>query len=137
LARGRGTITLWNLPDAMLQKETYGYPFAYRIPDGGTPVLVDAIAVVAGAPHRELAASFYEFVTSPSMLAEMAHAFYRIPVREDLDRQTLPDWMRQPVRALPMDWERLSREGPRWMNVFDRRIKGRGREYLQETARRP
>jgi iron(III) transport system substrate-binding protein len=135
LARGRGDVTLWNLPDAILQIEQYHYPFGYRVPEGGTPVLVDGIAILAGCDDVDDARAFYEFVTSAPLATEMARRFYRIPVRLDLDPRSLPAWMRTPVDALPMDWTRLATDGPAWMNEFDRRIKGRGREYLQEQGR--
>jgi iron(III) transport system substrate-binding protein len=131
LARGNADLTLWNLPDAMLQIERYKFPFAYVIPQEGTPVLVDGIAIVARAPHPQAARDFYEFVTSPVMAVHLAQAYYRIPARTDLDAQQLPEWMRTPVLALPMDWARLARDGGRWMNIFDTQIKGRGKAYLQ------
>ncbi len=139
LARGRGDITVWNLPDAMLQIDKYGFPFEFKVPPLGTPVLVDGIALIAGRddetkPNGIAARAFYEFVTSPEMAAKMAHEFYRIPVRSDLDPATLPDWVGIPIVAMDMQWERLASEGPGWMNVFDRQIKGRGAKYLREQG---
>lgn len=133
LARGSADLTLWNLPDAMLQREKYGFPFDHVIPAVGTPVLIDAIAIVAGAPQPPAAERFYEFVTGMEMATHLAHTYYRIPARSDVPASALPEWMRTPIPALPMDWPRLAAQGPRWMNEFDTRIKGRGAEYLRET----
>jgi iron(III) transport system substrate-binding protein len=99
------------------------------------PVLTDAIALVAGGPHPERAQAFYEFVTSDSALVEQARDFYRIPVRTDLDPSRLPAWItREPIRPMPVDWDRLAAEGAAWMQYWDENIKGRGADYLQEQG---
>jgi len=35
------------------------------------------------------------------------------------------------IREMEVDWERLSTEGPTWMQYWDENIKGRGAEYLE------
>ena len=133
LARGEGDATLWNLPDIYLQTEDVGYPFGYAIPRGGTPVLVDGIALVEGAPAAARAQEFYEFVTSAEALAEQAQRFHRIPARTDIAKDKLPPWMRTlDLRPMDLDWARLGSEGPTWMQHWDERIRGRGAEYLAE-----
>jgi iron(III) transport system substrate-binding protein len=135
LARGEGDVTVWNLPDIFLQAQLNGYPFAFIIPEEGTPVLVDGIALVKDGPSPEAARLFYEFVTSDSALVQQAESFYRIPVRADIDPDLLPEWMIG-LRVIPMavDWERLATEGPDWMQYWDENIKGRGGEYLVEAG---
>lgn len=133
LARGEGDVTLWNLPDIYLQTHVNGYPFGFVIPRDGTPVLVDGIALIENAPNLEAGRQFYEFVTSDSSLVHQAEAYYRIPVRSDIARQRLPEWMAAiEVTPLEIDWERLGRDGPSWMQYWDENIKGRGGEYLRE-----
>jgi iron(III) transport system substrate-binding protein len=135
LARGEGDLTLWNMPDVYLQSRDNGYPFAYRLPASGTPVIVDAIALVHDGPNPERAKEFYEFVTTREALIDQARRFHRIPAREDIAKTELPDWMRAvDLRPLALDWERLAREGPAWMQYWDERIRGRGEAYLQETG---
>jgi iron(III) transport system substrate-binding protein len=135
LARGEGDLTLWNMPDVYIQREEGGYPFGYVLPADGTPVLVDGIAVVDGAPAPERARQFYEFVTSQEALIDQARRNYRIPARTDLPADSLPGWMHDDaIVPMPLDWERLEREGPEWMRIWDERIKGRGAAYLAETA---
>jgi iron(III) transport system substrate-binding protein len=131
LARGEGDITLWNLPDAYLQSHDLGYPFSWTVPVEGTPVLVDAIALVDGAPNPERAKEFYEFVTSREAIIDQAERFYRIPVRTDIEDAALPEWMRGDVRSMGVDWEQLAEEGAAWMQRWDEQVKGRGSEYLQ------
>lgn len=139
LAREEGDVTLWNMPDIYLQAHTNGYPFGFVLPESGTPVLTDGIALVKGGPGLEAARRFYEFVTSDSALVEQAERFYRIPARQDIAPERLPAWIRDnPIRPMPMDWARLAEQGPAWMQHWDEQIKGRGAEYLRaQPARRP
>ena len=51
LARQEGLVTLWTMPDIELLKATTDYPIDYVFPTSGTPLVVDAVAVVEGT-HR-------------------------------------------------------------------------------------
>jgi iron(III) transport system substrate-binding protein len=131
LAREEGDVSLWNMPDTYIQADVNGYPFGAVIPESGTPVLTDGIALVRNAPNSEAGRSFYEFVTSDSAMVRQAHAYYRIPVRRDLPSGLLPDWIRRAsIRPMEIDWERLDAEGSSWMQYWDENIKGRGQAYL-------
>ena len=130
LARGEGDLTLWNLPDIVLQAEG-GYPFGWRLPASGTPVVVDAIAIVEGAPNPERAEEFYEFVTSEDALLDQAHRFHRIPARTDIDEDQLPVWMQGlDIRPMELDWERLAENEQTWMQTWDEEVRGRGAAFL-------
>ncbi|WP_456428975.1 extracellular solute-binding protein [Rhodocaloribacter sp.] len=136
IAREEGDVTLWNMPDTYLQAERNGYPFDFVVPAAGTPVLNDGIALVKNGPNLERAKQFYEFVTADSALVRQAHEFYRIPVRTDLDASLLPEWItRAEIKPMPIDWERLTTEGAKWMQYWDEHIKGRGAEWLREHGR--
>ena len=131
IARGEGDLTLWNLPDTYLQAQTQ--PFGFAAPASGTVILVDGIAIPAGAPQPELAKQFADFVMTPAALIDQARRFHRIPARTDVPRDSLPAWMQADAfRAMPLDWGRLAREGSEWMQVWDEQIKGRGADYLAE-----
>lgn len=133
LARGEGDLTLWNMPDIVLQRDEGGYPFDYHLPVSGTPVLVDAIAVVANSPNPARAEQFYEFVTTSDALIDQARRFHRIPARHDVPADSLPGWMQAlELRPMPLDWDRLATEGPEWMQYWDENIRGRGEEYLRD-----
>ncbi|MCH8123243.1 MAG: extracellular solute-binding protein [Bacteroidetes bacterium] len=135
IAREEGEVSLWNMPDTYIQSELNGYPFGFSIPLSGTPVLTDAIAIVAGGAHPDIARRFYEFVTSDSALVSQANKYFRIPVRNDLDTSLLPDWMAASnIPHMEVDWERLTTEGARWMQHWDEFIKGRGGKYLADRG---
>ncbi len=129
IARGEADLTLWNLPDTYLQAQTQ--PFGFAAPASGTVILVDAVAIPAGAPQPGVAQEFIEFVTSPAALIDQARRFHRIPARTDVPRDSLPDWMAADAfTPLPLDWARMAAEGSAWMQVWDEQIKGRGAAYL-------
>jgi iron(III) transport system substrate-binding protein len=125
LARREGLISLWDMPDVRLYKEQKGLPVEYSIPRSGTPVVIDAIAIVRGAPHEEEARRFYEFVTTPESLIRSAGAYYRIPVRTDIDRRQLPAWMNAPVTRMPINWDLLRKQSNDWLRYWDTQIRGR------------
>jgi iron(III) transport system substrate-binding protein len=128
LARREGLISLWNMPDVRLYREQKNFPVDYVIPQSGTPVITDGIAIVRGAPHEEEARRFYEFVTTPESLVHAAQKFYRIPARTDLDRAQLPAWMNQPFARMPLDWNLLRKEGNEWLRYWDTEIRGRSKK---------
>jgi len=125
LARREGLISLWDMPDVRLYQEKKGLPLAYTIPVSGTPVVIDGIAILRGAPHEEEARRFYEFVTTPESLTHAAQNYYRIPVRTDLDRKQLPAWMNEPFTRMPLDWDLLRKQGNDWLRYWDTEIRGR------------
>ena len=125
LVRREGLITLWDMPDVRLYKEQKNLPVAYVIPASGSPVIIDGIAIVRGAPHEAEAQRFYEFVTSPENLVLAAKSYYRIPLRTDLDRSQLPAWMNESFTRMPLDWSLLRKEGNNWLRYWDTEIRGR------------
>jgi iron(III) transport system substrate-binding protein len=128
LARGEGLISLWNMPDAVIFREKKNLPVSYLIPKSGTPVIMDGIAVVSGAPHEQEAREFYEFVNTPESLTYAARTYYRLPVRKDLDRAALPAWMNETFTRMPLDWELLRKEGNEWLRYWDTEIRGRNKK---------
>jgi len=127
LARREALLTIWNLPDIVLQRELYNYPFDYVIPASGTPLLTEGIAIIAGAKHPKAAKAFYEFVTTLGAFTIQANKYYRIPTRKDIPREALPLWMtREPIPAMDIDWQVFAEKSAEWMRYWDENIKGRG-----------
>lgn len=125
LARQEGLVSMWDMPDVRLYKEKKNFPVDYRIPSSGTPVVTDGIAIIRGGPNEEEARRFYEFVTTPESLIYAAHSYFRIPVRNDIDREKLPAWMNEPFTRIPLDWDLLRKENSNWMRRWDTEIRGR------------
>jgi iron(III) transport system substrate-binding protein len=127
IAREEGLVTLWNLPDVLIQVERNGYPFGYTIPASGTPLITDGIAIVRGAPHPVQAKEFYEFVTSRESMIRQAREFGRVPTRQDIPPDSLPIWFSS-LNVIPMtvDWDTLAAHEQEWMKRWDDEVKGRG-----------
>lgn len=129
LSRQEGWITLWDLPDIQTV-QAQGRPLDYVFPRSGTPVIVDAAALVRGARHAEAARAFLEWVGSVEAQLLAAREAFRLPARSDLPLDSLPDWVRE-VRAeivsAEMDWSTLAQRGDEWMRWWDRHVRGTGR----------
>lgn len=132
LARGEADLSLWNLPDVLLRREKDQYPFDYIVPQSGTPMVPEGLAVVArkdNDPARaELARQFYEFITTPESFVHAAQQYYRVPTRQDLDfAQIRPEFNPAQYRSLPMDWQLFADSSATWMQHWDHNIRNKGR----------
>ena len=128
LARGEGLLTLWNMPDIVFQTEKKGYPFGYLIPESGTPVVTEGMAMIAKCKNPAEAKLFYEFVNSEESLLLLAKEHYRIPARTDLPRDSLPKWITEAeIKPMDIDWEIFSEKSSEWMKYWEQNIKNRGR----------
>jgi iron(III) transport system substrate-binding protein len=129
LARQEGIVTLWDLPDIEMLRASSDMPVDYILPQSGTPVVVDGIAVVRGAPHPGAARAFVDFVGGPAALTHAARAHFRIPAHTGFPDDSLPDRLRAAralVRPEPMDWALLEERGSEWMRRWDEEVRGRG-----------
>jgi iron(III) transport system substrate-binding protein len=132
LGRQEGLISLYNMPDIATLRERFNIPVTYVIPSSGTPLLVDAIAIVKGTTQLDLARRYYEFVTTREALLEAAQRFRRIPVRSDIPADSLPPWIRDAlakIRPMPGDQRMIADSLDAWMRYWDTRIRNsrRGR----------
>jgi iron(III) transport system substrate-binding protein len=129
LARQEGLVTLWAMPDIEHLRATTDYPIDYVIPAGGTPIVVDGVAVVRGTRHPELARAFVEYVGSEEALVDAAEGHFRIPARTDIDPSRLPAWLRDSlpgIRPMDVDAAVLRERTPEWMRYWDSNIRTRG-----------
>lgn len=132
LGRQEGVITLYNMPDIATLERRLNIPVDYVIPSSGTPLLVDAIALVKGGKNPEAAKAFYEFVNTPPTLLHASREFLRIPARTDLPADSLPEWIREAQAAIrPMggDVRMMNDSLDTWMTYWDTNIRNsrRGR----------
>lgn len=131
LARQEGLVAPWNMPDIETLRATSELPVDYVLPEDGTPVVIDAIAVVAGADRPREARAFVEWAGSRGRILEAAREFYRIPARTDLPSDSLPEWLREAmprIRAMEIDRGYVQEHTPEWLRHWDRQIRGQGRE---------
>ena len=127
LARREGLVTLWDMPDIEALKATTDFPIDYLYASSGTPLVEDAIAVVAGHADPELARSFVEFIGQEEEVLLAAREFFRLPARDDIPIESYPDQLRRAREVIvpePIDWQMLHERGAEWMRYWDENIRG-------------
>ena len=130
LGRQEGLISLYNMPDIATLEQRTKFPIRYVIPASGTPILVDAIAIPAGAPHDSIARMYYDFVTTPEALLVAADSFVRIPARGDLPAERLPQWIRDAqakIKPMPLDRALMADSLDAWMRHWDAHVRNSAR----------
>ncbi|MGH9399306.1 MAG: extracellular solute-binding protein [Thermoanaerobaculia bacterium] len=128
VARREGLVTIWDLPDILLEKQRSPI-LAFVFPRSGSPVIDDGVGLVKGARHAAQARALIEWLGSSEAELAAAEKAYRLPARTDLPEEKLPAWARDVARSLVparLDWGVIEREGPAWMARWDREIRGRG-----------
>ena len=138
LMRGEGEVTMWELTDTLLERAK-GVPFGYRFATSGTPVIDDAIALAAGAPHRAAALEFLEFAGSVEAQALAAEKAFRIPARTDIPREKLPAWAQEVLTAMQpavYDENLAAAKGQEWMATWDRTVRGKGAQLQAASGQR-
>lgn len=128
MVRREGLVTMWELTDILFQRMR-GSPLGYRFPTSGSPVIDDSIGLVKGSRQPEAARKFIEWVGSREAQLLTAEKSFRLPARQDLPPDQLPEWAREALAALvtaEVDWQLIEREGAEWMNAWDRTVRGEG-----------
>ena len=130
LARQDGVVTLWDMPDLDELVARTNLPIDYVFPTSGTPVPVDAVAIVKNAPNPELAKRFVEFIGDTPEVLYAARTYFRLPARTDIPIDSLPERLQRARRDMviePMDWALVQERTPEWMRWWDEHVRGRGR----------
>lgn len=126
LGRREGVVTLYNMPDIATLQARLKIPVKAVIPASGTPLLVDAIALVKGSRHPEEAKRFYEFVMTRDAQVLAARDHLRMPARTDLAQDSLPAWIRdanRDIKPMPMDRRILADSLDVWMRYWDTHVR--------------
>ncbi|ADU50823.1 extracellular solute-binding protein family 1 [Thermaerobacter marianensis DSM 12885] len=127
LARQEALVSLWNLQDIMIQRETKGLPFGYVMPASGAPVLVDGVALIKGAKHPEAAKKFMEFLFDEDVQLDLAANMYQIPTLANLDPAKMPKWLAElDLKPMDLDWKMMGEKEQEWIQYWDQNIKGKG-----------
>ena len=124
-------LTIWDLPDTLLERER-GSPLQYVFPKSGTPVIDDAVGVVAGSRHADTAKRFVDFLGTKPMQRLAAEKTYRLPARMDMG-DDLPQWARDVERDMvpaDVDWALVEKHGAEWMATWDQTVRGKGASAL-------
>jgi iron(III) transport system substrate-binding protein len=126
LDRGIGTVTLWNLQDALIQPLKNKRPWSFIIPASGVPVLLDGVGVVNNPKMLQAAMDFQNFLLEPQLQAQLAKEYYQIPAIPLADADK-PDWLAKlTIKEMKLNWDVLSEKQTDWMNYWSQNIKGKG-----------
>ena len=128
LVRQEGLVSMWELTDILLLIER-GSPLRYRFATSGTPIIDDAIGLVAGSEYPDEAKDFIDWAGSRAALLLAIERAFRLPARTDLPPEDLPQWARDALEEMvpaEIDYELIARHGTAWMATWDREIRGRG-----------
>jgi iron(III) transport system substrate-binding protein len=126
LDRGVGTVTLWNLQDALIQPLKNNRPWSYVIPASGVPVLIDGVGVVNNPNSMQAATQFENFLLDPQLQLQLAKDYYQIPAMKVPDAGK-PDWLSKlTIKEMPIDWDLMGQKQSEWMDYWSQNIKGKG-----------
>jgi iron(III) transport system substrate-binding protein len=126
LDRGVGTLTLWNLQDALIQPIKNNHPWSFVIPSSGLPVLLDGVGVVNNPKTMQAATEFLNFLLEPKLQAQLAKDYYQIPAMQIPDADK-PEWLTKlDIKEMKIDWDVLSQKQTEWMNYWSQNIKDKG-----------
>jgi len=121
-------VGVWNLADAIFQRDRYEYPFGIAIPAEGVPVVIDCIALVKNdrrSPARaEAAKKYYDFVTSIESGRKLMNGHGRILIRGDVPAEDLPSWHAEyAYEPLPVDATFAATNADAWMSEWEAKVK--------------
>jgi iron(III) transport system substrate-binding protein len=126
LDRAVGTVTLWNLQDALIQPLKNKRPWSYVIATSGVPVLLDGVGVVNNPKSMKAAQDFEDFLLEPKLQAQLAKDYYQIPAMELADADK-PEWlMKLNIKEMKIDWDLMGQKEAEWMGYWSKTIKGKG-----------
>jgi iron(III) transport system substrate-binding protein len=129
MERQEGIVTAWELTDILFQRKR-GAPLAYVFPKSGSPVIADSVGLIKGARHAEEAKKFLDWVGSREIQVLAAKELFRLPARQDIPAEELPDWAREATSKLveaELDWAFLAAHQNEWMQTWDKTVRGRGK----------
>jgi iron(III) transport system substrate-binding protein len=126
LDRGVGTVTLWNLQDALIQPLKNNRPWSFVIPTSGTPLLIDGIGVVNNPRSMQAAQDFTDFLLEPTLQAQLAKDYYQIPALKLADADK-PEWLAKlDIKEMRIDWDLMTQKQTEWMEHWSQNVKGKG-----------
>lgn len=125
LDQGVGTVTVWNLQDALIQPLKNNRPWQYVMPSSGAPILVDGVGIVNNPNQSQAATDFMNFLMEPKMQAKLAGEYYQLPA-VPLDDKDKPEWMKDfKMNAMDIDWKVFGENQAEWMKYWSENIKSK------------
>jgi iron(III) transport system substrate-binding protein len=122
LTRGEAKVSLWHEADILKMKYKKNMPFNIVYPASGTYINPEPIAVIAGAPHKEAAQKYVEFIFEVPSLELTAGTYMNRPTRTDFPKDKLPDYLQNDPKAFSIDWASIGEQGKKWLQEWSEEI---------------
>lgn len=124
LSRQAGVVSAWNMQDTLIQIHQNKMPFEFIVPESGTPVLVDGLGIVEGAPNAEGAKAFAEFLFEDDIRQQLAEDYFQIPVTPIASE---PEWLEGlTITPIEVDWAVAAENEATWIDYWSNNIKNKG-----------
>ncbi|PIR21212.1 MAG: hypothetical protein COV45_00265 [Deltaproteobacteria bacterium CG11_big_fil_rev_8_21_14_0_20_47_16] len=118
IVRGEAKISVLNEADVWMARNEKSYPLAVAYPSSGAFVMPEPAAIIAGAPHLDAAKKYVEFLHTVPAMEFAANKYYKRPARTDYPKDKLPEEIRSPLKALPVDWLSVGDQGTVWLQKW-------------------
>lgn len=118
ISRGEGKIAMANEADLLKAKYKKNLPFDIVYPLSGTYMNPEPIAIIAGAPHKDAAQKFVEFVFEIPVLAIAAVDYMKRPTLTDFPKDKLPEVLRVEPKTFNIDWTSVGDQGSVWLQQW-------------------
>lgn len=124
LKKGELPILLWWYGGVVTNAEKNDIPVKYVIPENGTPVVAEAIGIVAGSKKEELAKKYIDWFGSADVMSAYAAEFGQAPAHPDAIEKC-PENVKKDAtmfKAQEIDWEVASKNLDKWLEKIELEI---------------
>lgn len=94
-------------------------------PEGGTPVISEGVAIMAGTDQLEQAKAFVDWFGSADVMASYAEKFGQVPVLPAALAKSPPEVQANAelVKAQPIDWDAIAPKLDGWLQKIELEIR--------------
>lgn len=123
IGRKEAAVGFWTLSGVTDNRDQNDLPLEIVDAASGSPVITDAIAVVAGTDRLEAAARFVDFAGSEPIQVALAEEFGRMPTLPAA-LEDAPEWMSAfEYTVMDVDWGRLAEMQSPWIRKIEDEIR--------------
>lgn len=121
IQRQEAPISIWNLQDTLMQRKN-GAPFTPVVPATGSPVLLDGVGKIKGAPNGAAADAFVGFLLEEPTQQRLAEESFQIPT---VPLANQAEWLSKiGLEEMDVDWSAVSGSEQEWITYWSQNIKG-------------
>ncbi len=120
IQRQEAPLTVWNLQDVLTQAQG-GVPFTPVVPTSGSPILLDGVGKVKGAPNQACADAFGVYLLSEATQTMLAKDHFQIPTVQIAQQ---PTWLTDlNLHELQVNWDTIEANSNEWIDYWVQHIK--------------